>query len=70
MKVGDLIRTKQVDLAHLVGLCVRFGEVNGRCPEIYIQVLWSDGLISYDYKDTFDVISASRNRRWPSMARP
>ena len=60
MKVGDLLRTKQENLSHLVGLYV--GQHN-KCSDpkmVQINVLWNDGMNTVEFEDNFEVISEGR----------
>ena len=57
MKIGDLLQTKQGNLSHLVGLYM--GQYN-ECsdpPMVQIHVLWSDGMKTVEWRDSFIVVS-------------
>ena len=60
MKVCDLLRTKQENLSHVVGLYI--GQYN-KCSDpkmVQISVLWSDGMRTIEFEDNFEVINESR----------
>ena len=60
MKIGDLLRTKQPNLSHVVGLYM--GQYN-KCSDpkmVQINVLWSDGMKTTEFRDNFEVISEGR----------
>ena len=60
MKIGDLLRTKQENLFHLVAL--HMGQ-HSKCKDpsmVQIKIFWSDGATTVEFRDNFEVISESR----------
>ena len=60
MKVGDLLQTKQENLSHLVGIYLGDYTTPQHPRDIQINVLWSDGMKTVEFKDNFEVINESR----------
>jgi len=58
MRVGDLIKPKQENLSHLVGIYLGdYCALPEHPRDIQINVLWSDGMKTVELRDYFFVVS-------------